>query len=91
MPEYHRPWIVPARHLVALFDVFNDLRALWAAQFHEEVVAVIHNVDHEELHFLIVNLVRCVHVFQFRTISKTVSGHQLSKALSHDLIAFQFC
>ena len=58
MPEYHRPWVVPVRHLVALFEVFNHLRALWAAQFHEEVVAAIHHVDHEGLHFLIVDLMR---------------------------------
>ena len=32
MPEYHRPWVVPVRHLVALFEVFNDLRAVRAAQ-----------------------------------------------------------
>jgi len=90
MSEYHRPWIVPVRHLVALLEVFNDLRALWAAQFHEEVVAVIHRVDHEVLHFLIVDLIRCVHVFQFRTIPKAVAGHQLSKALPDDFIALQF-
>ena len=90
MPEYHRPWIVPVRHLVALFEVFNDLRALWAAQFHEEVVATIHHVDHKGLHFLIADLIRRVHVFQFCTIPKTVAGHQLGNALSEDLIVLQF-
>jgi hypothetical protein len=64
MSEYHRLWVVPVRHLVTLFEVFNDLGAARAAQFHEEVVAVIHHIDHKRLHLLIVDLIRRVHILQ---------------------------
>jgi hypothetical protein len=53
-------------------------------------MTVIHHVDHERFHFLIVDLMGRVHVFQLLTIAKTVTGHQLSKALSQGRIVLQF-
>jgi hypothetical protein len=91
MPPHHRFRVVPLWQFVVQFEVVNDLRAVRAAQVHEEVVAAIYHVDHKGLHFLIVNLIRCVHVFQFRTVPKKVPRHQLGKAFPNDLVVLQFC
>ena len=52
---------------------------------------MIHNVNHERLHFEIVDLIRRVHVFQLFGIPKAVSGHQLRQALSEHITILQFC
>jgi hypothetical protein len=45
------------------------------------------DADHERFHFVVGEA--GVEVLQLR-VPKTVPGHQLSKALPHDLIALQF-
>jgi hypothetical protein len=41
----------------------------------QQALERIHHPDDEVLHFLIVDLVRCVHVFQFRAVPRTVPGY----------------
>jgi Resolvase, N terminal domain len=72
--QYFR--VFPLGYLVTPLEVFHHLRAMRTAQLHEVVVTVIHNVDHERLHFFIANLVRRVQVFHAR-VAEAVMRHLL--------------
>ena len=47
----------------APLEVAHDFCSARTAEVHEEVVAIIHDVDYELLHLLLVDSARCVHVF----------------------------
>jgi hypothetical protein len=46
--------IVPLCHLIALLKGLDKFRPARAAQFREEIVTLIHNIDHKRFHFPIV-------------------------------------
>src|SRR6516225_9486336 len=90
MPKYHWLGVVPLRDLVPLFEIVRNLRSLWAAQVHEEVVCAVYSLDHEQLHLRIANLAEGVHVFQFLGVAETVVRHLFGQPLSEGCIVLQF-
>ena len=88
MPKYHWHRVVPLWHLVPLFEIVHNLRSLWAAQVHEEVVCAVYSLDHEQLHLRIANLTQGVHVFQFLGVAETVVRNLLCQPLSEGCVVF---
>ena len=65
----------------ALLHFDETSRHVRTAQFHQVVVAVIHNVNHQGFHLFVVNPIRPVQVFQFG-VAKTMLCHGLCQTLS---------
>jgi hypothetical protein len=56
--------------VTAPLEVVNDLGTVWATQPHEEVVTVVHYVEHEGVHLLLIGSAGCVHIFQLFGMAK---------------------
>ena len=64
--------VVPLGHLIALFEIVNDVNAVRAAQVEHEVIAFVCGLPRHRLHFVVDDLVGCVHIFQCLAVPETV-------------------
>jgi len=78
------------RHCVSLLEPVDHVVPAWTAKFHQEVVALVHHLNHECFYFLIVEPAFGVQALELRRVPKTVPRHQFRKPLSHGLILLHF-
>jgi NAD(P)-dependent dehydrogenase (short-subunit alcohol dehydrogenase family) len=90
MLEDHRLRVFPLRHLVAVLEVINDVRAVRAAQVHEKVVAVIYHVGHECFDLFVADPICGVNVLKLFRVPETVVGHELGEAPAQVHVVLQF-
>ena len=74
--------VVPLGHLVALFEIVNDVNAVRAAQVEHEVIAFACGLPHDGLDFVVGDLVGCVHVFELLCVPKAIMCDFLGQSLS---------